>query len=233
MSTKAKLLFPLPGIPLSPAAGPDGTSEPYDAARVTHDAYAVIEAGQQITPNVRITALPLPIDPERFRDLHDDYLMYSQTVGSNPFALKISHTLAGGFVGDALRGTKAGAFALAGHEVGSGVAQTGTDTMFVVTHRMPGLLLSALRYRCRQQRRVSSARFAPLPSQARAYRQVRGDSIWRMRADTIGIRAWAAPLMSSGGLAQLHLDPTRDSFLDADLVAAFGASNARIGRSSY
>jgi hypothetical protein len=156
--------------------------------------------------------LPLPIDPERFRILHADDLFFSQTVGNNPFALKISHPLIGALSGDGLRGTEAGVFALAGHEAGSGVAQSGTDDMLTVTHRMPGLLLFALRYD--GTRRLGSI----------------VDRFWRstyaLVADRGPVRldlafgngydrdpAVGMPVMSSGGIAQLHVDlPTANFF---------------------
>lgn len=76
--------------------------------------------------------LPLPVDPETFRETAQHYTVYDQTVGSNPFAffdpkLGIKCT-----AGDTLRGLNAQLFAGPGYDRFSGLPKTGIDTMAFV-----------------------------------------------------------------------------------------------------
>jgi hypothetical protein len=159
-------------------------------------------------------ALPLLTDPERFRSLHDDYLMDVQTVGNNPFALSNSHVMAGAFGGDALRGLELGSFAAAGHEAGSGIAQTGTDSMFSATQRMPGLTLAALRY---DGTRVLGA--VPDRFWRSSYGLVAARGPWRLDlAFTDGRDSdpgTGGSVGSSGGLVQVHRDLSGGTFFEA------------------
>jgi len=91
--------------------------------------------------------LPLPVDPETFRDSATHYSLFDQTVGDNPFAFfdpKVGAKLS---VGDTLRGTSAQVFAGPGHDRQSGLPATGTDVMAYVQHVAGPLSLSAYRYR--------------------------------------------------------------------------------------
>jgi hypothetical protein len=75
--------------------------------------------------------LPLPVDPETFRDTYQSYVLYTQTVGSNPFNFfdpKVGGRLG---IGDPLRGASVQLFAGPGHDRQSGLATLGTDTMIV------------------------------------------------------------------------------------------------------
>jgi hypothetical protein len=223
-------------------------------------------------------SLPLPIDPERFNDLHEDYLVFEQTVGNNPFALSASHPLAGGFSGDPLSGPEIGAFALAGHEAGSGVAQTGTDRLVSVTQRMPAILLFGLGYQGTRVLETGADRFW-----RSMYAIVANRGPWRLDlALTAGCDSnpgTGGTVGSSAGIAQVHVDLDGATFSEAryegtsdttggfarqgvvwagrqvsshvrvtvedgitrdsrthnmlHIVAAFGASNARVGGASY
>jgi hypothetical protein len=73
--------------------------------------------------------LPLPVDPETFRETYQHYAIYDQQVGNNPFDFftpkfggKIS-------VGDTLNGTNVQLFAGPGHDRQSGLVTLGTDFM--------------------------------------------------------------------------------------------------------
>jgi hypothetical protein len=73
--------------------------------------------------------LPLPVDPETFRDTYQDYTLYTQTVEANTFNFfdpKIGLQLG---VGDPLRGPNLRIFAGPGHDRQSGLPSTGTDLM--------------------------------------------------------------------------------------------------------
>jgi hypothetical protein len=90
--------------------------------------------------------LPLPVDPETFRDTYQDYTPYSQTVGANPFnffdpkmGLRLSF-------GDQLRGLNVQLFGGPGYDRQSGLPKTGVDTMLYGQDAMGPFTLSAYRY---------------------------------------------------------------------------------------
>jgi hypothetical protein len=159
-------------------------------------------------------ALPLLTDPECFRPLDEDYLMDDQTVGNNPFALINSQVMAGVYTGDAVRGLEVGTFAVAGHEAGSGVPQTGTDSLFSATQRMPDLALSAIRY---DGTRVLGS--VPDRFWRSSFGLVADRGPWRLDlAFTQGRDSdpgTGSGVGSAGGLAQLHLDLKSGTFFEA------------------
>jgi len=90
--------------------------------------------------------LPLPVDPETFRDSTQHYTVYDQTVGTNPFNFfvpKIGLRLS---VGDPLRGLNGQVFAGSGHDRQSGLPSTGTDTMGYAQDSIGLLTVTAYRY---------------------------------------------------------------------------------------
>lgn len=90
--------------------------------------------------------LPLPVDPETFRDSYADYAPLVQTVGTNPFNFfdpKIGVRLS---IGDPLRGLNGQFFTGPGHDRQSGLASTGLDTMGVAQDSIGRLTLTAYRY---------------------------------------------------------------------------------------
>jgi hypothetical protein len=90
--------------------------------------------------------LPLPVDPETFRDSYQGYSLDEQTVGSNPFNFfdpKIGARLG---VGDPLRGLNVQLFAGPGHDRQSGLATTGTDAMAFVQDTMGPFALGVYHY---------------------------------------------------------------------------------------
>jgi hypothetical protein len=90
--------------------------------------------------------LPLPVDPETFRDSYAGYLLYEQTVGVNPFNFfdpKIGVRLG---IGDPLKGISGQFFAGPGHDRQSGVPSLGTDTMGYGQDAIGPLTVSAYRY---------------------------------------------------------------------------------------
>jgi len=90
--------------------------------------------------------LPLPVDPETFRESFAGYAIYEQTVGANAFNFftpKIGARLG---VGDPVRGVSGQFFAGPGHDRQSGVPSTGTDVMGFGQDVLGPLTLSAYRY---------------------------------------------------------------------------------------
>ncbi len=90
--------------------------------------------------------LPLPVDPETFRDSYADYAPFVQTVGTNPFTFfdpKIGARLG---VGNPLRGVNVQLFAGPGHDRQSGIPATGIDTYAELQDNIGPLALTAFRY---------------------------------------------------------------------------------------
>lgn len=73
--------------------------------------------------------LPLPVDPETFRDSYQGYAVMEQTVGDNPFNFFDPKIGARVSFGDPLRGLSGQIFAGQGHDRQSGIASLGTDYM--------------------------------------------------------------------------------------------------------
>lgn len=90
--------------------------------------------------------LPLPVDPETFRDTYQDYTPYVQTVGANPFNFFDPKTGMRLGVGDPLRGLNVQLFAGPGYDRQSGLAATGVDTELNAQDAMGPFTLSAFRY---------------------------------------------------------------------------------------
>jgi hypothetical protein len=90
--------------------------------------------------------LPLPVDPETFRDTYQAYTPYVQTVGANPFDFfdpALGMRLG---IGDPLRGVSGQLFAGPGYTRQSGLAVTGVDTYLYTQDAMGPFTLSAFRY---------------------------------------------------------------------------------------
>ncbi len=91
-------------------------------------------------------SLPLQISPDRYRDLHTNYLLDDQSIGANPFVLGATHPQIAVYLGDPFLGVEVGALVLAGHEANSGVPQRSFDTAFSLKLRRPQLTVALLTY---------------------------------------------------------------------------------------
>jgi hypothetical protein len=90
--------------------------------------------------------LPLPVDPETFRDTYRGYAIYTQTVGANPFTFFDPHVGARVGAGDPLRGASVQFFAGPGYDRQSGLPKTGADTMEYAQDGMGAFTLSVYHY---------------------------------------------------------------------------------------
>ncbi|MBV8490801.1 MAG: hypothetical protein JO199_09770 [Candidatus Eremiobacteraeota bacterium] len=90
--------------------------------------------------------LPLPVDPETFRETYQDYTPYVQTVGTNPFNFFDPHAGVRVSAGDPLRGVNVQVMAGPGHDPGSSFNTIGTDTMEYAQDAMGPFTLSAYHY---------------------------------------------------------------------------------------
>jgi hypothetical protein len=90
--------------------------------------------------------LPLPVDPETFRDSYQNYTPYVQTVGRNPFDF-FDPAMGMRFgVGDPLHGLSLQLFAGPGYTRQSELAVTGVDTETYSQDAMGPFTLSLFRY---------------------------------------------------------------------------------------
>jgi hypothetical protein len=90
--------------------------------------------------------LPLPVDPETFRETAAHYSAYDQTVGANPFNFfdpKIGARLV---VGDQRKGLNGMIFGGPGHDRQSGLPTSGTDLMFSLQDNIGPIALTAFHY---------------------------------------------------------------------------------------
>lgn len=90
--------------------------------------------------------LPLPVDPETFRDTYQDYTPYTQTAGANPFFFKDPKLGLRAGVGDPLRGFNLQLYAGPGYDRQSGLPKTGIDTETYAQDAAGRFTLSAWRY---------------------------------------------------------------------------------------
>lgn len=159
--------------------------------------------------------LPLPVDPETFRDTYQGYAPYEQTVGANPFNFfdpKIGVRLS---VGDPLRGLNGQFFFGQGHDRQSGLASTGIDTMGYAQYSMGLLTLTAQRY---QGTRPTP--YGPTDSFQRTVFGLVWNQWGRFSSETVWQTGWDANCFgglfgcsSSGGFTQLRYQFNRRLFV--------------------
>jgi hypothetical protein len=73
--------------------------------------------------------LPLPVDPETFRETNQHYTIFDQVVGDNPFNFFDPKIGLHARIGSTLRGVSVNLAALQGHDKQSGIASMGIDFM--------------------------------------------------------------------------------------------------------
>jgi hypothetical protein len=151
--------------------------------------------------------LPLPVDPETFRDSYADYAPFVQTVGTNPFTFfdpKIGARLG---VGNPLRGVNVQLFAGPGHDRQSGIPATGIDTYAELQDNIGPLALTAFRY---QGQRPTP--FGVTDSFERTGYGLVWDQWGRLSSESVLLTGWDAHCglsgfvgcASSGGFTQLR-----------------------------
>jgi hypothetical protein len=101
--------------------------------------------------------LPLPVDPESFRETYNDYAVFVQTVGANPFNFFDPKAGMSVHVGDYARGLNFEASALDGHDVQSGLPAGGVDLMQTAHDVFGPFDLSVYRYAGRRNLDPGSA----------------------------------------------------------------------------
>ena len=112
-----------------------------------------IRAGLQV--------MPLPVDPQRFKLSQQDYLLFVQTVGNNPFNLYEPMAGVRLSLGQEVRGLSGSILAFSNHDQGTPYTQSGTDWMFVANETFKNANFEYYRYTGRR----------PLPGEDEFWRQ--------------------------------------------------------------
>ena len=103
-------------------------------------------AGAPVRLTTGSITLPLPVDPETFRQTNEHYAIFDQTVGANPFAFIDPRNAASLALGSPVRGPSVTLVAAQGHDPHSGLPQTGVDRMLQVQQATGGVVLSVYDY---------------------------------------------------------------------------------------
>ncbi|MFN2459575.1 MAG: hypothetical protein ABR591_02610 [Candidatus Velthaea sp.] len=186
-----------------------------DAARIPMS----VRAGQ--------FTLPLPVDPESFRETANHYAVFDQTVGRNPFRFFEPKAGVSVHAGRFDRGLSLDVSALRGHDVQSGLPAAGTDLMTALHQTLGRFEVTAYRYAGRRDIAPGTAdgsdRFTRTGFGLRYERgRWTSENVIQMNADTNADGAGTA-VRSSGGFTQLRYAFTPKLF---GLVRYDGTSDA-------
>jgi hypothetical protein len=188
---------------------PGRTRDAWAALRLTPDGAKipiVARAGQ--------FTLPLPLDPETFRETMLPYAIWSQTAGNNPFnffAPKLGGQVNFGDPSRAISGT---AQVMKGYEF-PGVPPIGLDTMFTLNRNLGDFSLMAYRYD--GQRQYSGLGYGNSILITNVH-----DSFWR-NGFALG---WAHGGTELNGVYQIGNDSAADVYKDT-LISSGGFIQAR------
>jgi hypothetical protein len=182
-----------------------------------------LSSGSAVPLDVRVGqfTLPVPIDPESFRESYNDYAVFVQTVGANPF--DFFHTKPGisARLGSYERGLDLELSAFNGHDVQSGLPTNGIDLMQTVHELYGPFDVSAYHYQ--GHRDVASALSGPglvgdddrFTRTGFGFRFAAGrwtsESILQENTDS-NVDALGTAAHSSGGFTQLRYAITRKWF---------------------
>jgi hypothetical protein len=157
--------------------------------------------------------LPLPVDPETFRETASHYAIFDQVVGGNTFNFfdpKLGTSLR---IGSLDKGSSIEVSALNGHDQQNGLPTAGVDTMATIHHVMGPIDLSAYQYSGRRNIDPGAPadggvgdfdRFSRLGFGLRyEYKRWTSESVIQNNTDT-NVDGLGTYLRSSGGFTQLR-----------------------------
>jgi hypothetical protein len=162
--------------------------------------------------------LPLPVDPETFRDTYQNYTPYVQSVGENPFDFFDPKLGVRFGLGDPLRGLNLQLFAGPGYDRQSGLAPTGVDTETYLQDAMGPFTLSLFRYDG-----LRPTTLGPFDRFQRIglgftygqWTRFSSELVLVDGSDSNCVIPHAGPCVSSGGFEQLRYEFNRRLFLEA------------------
>lgn len=103
--------------------------------------------------------LPLPVDPESFRETSSHYAVFDQTLGNNPFTFFEPKIGLQARIGSNTHGTSLRILALSGHDKQSGIPALGTDVMVFAQQSLGPMTFSAYEYTGRRTDAATTDRF--------------------------------------------------------------------------
>jgi hypothetical protein len=156
--------------------------------------------------------LPLPIDPETFRETNQHYTIFDQVVGTNPFNFFEPKIGLQGRVGSNERGISVHLAAMQGHDEQSGIASMGTDFMSDVQTVLGPITLSLYRYDGSRPDNGFVDRFRR-QGYALTYSSTRWtvENVLQIGHDA-SFDGAGMPAMSSGGFSQVRYEFSRRIF---------------------
>jgi hypothetical protein len=188
-------------------------------------------AGAPLRATLGAITLPLPVDPETFRQTNQHYAIFDQTVGANPFALIDPRNAASLAIGNPVRGPSATFVAVQGHDPHSGLPQTGTDSMVQAQEAFHGIVLSAYDYRGRRELGEIGDDFTRRGLGLNVYRgRLAVETLLQTGYDT-SPNGDGVGIASSGGFVQLRYQLPRGTFLIARYDGVNDTSGAGFSRS--
>jgi hypothetical protein len=171
--------------------------------------------------------LPLPLDPETFRETTDHYAIWDQTAGFNPFNFFAPKMGAEAIIGNQSAGTSASIALLQGHEPQSGIPSHGLDRMLYVQHAMGDWTFSAYRY---EGTRVIDDTWDHFWRQGYGLifqrKKVEVDGVYQIGNDS-SADIFGDSLISSGGFVQFRYGFSNRFFGIARWDATYGAQFLR------
>ena len=171
--------------------------------------------------------LPLPVDPESFRETLTHYAIFDQTGGANPF--NFFDPRQGVDLGYATHGFDLHALALNGHDPQSGLPRSGADSMFTAAYNRDAVTLSAYRYGGSRPLGAIPDRFERHGFGAQFTRdRVLLEGVWQLGYDT-SADGTGGSLRTSGGFVQGRYAFSSGAALVSRVDATSGATG--IGRS--
>jgi hypothetical protein len=172
--------------------------------------------------------LPLPVDPETFRETYQDYAPFVQTVGANPFDFKEPKLGGRVQVGDPLHGLNLQLFAGPGHDQQNGLQTIGTDVMENLTDSIGPVALSVYHYQGLRQSPTGG-----VDNFMRTGYGVTYNDFGRWTSETLLQSGWdsdcgivaGAGCASSGGFTQLRYAFDRRLFAEARYEGTYDPVN--------
>ena len=157
---------------------------------------------------LRVTAgsitLPLPVDPETFRQTNQHYAIFDQTIGGNPFTLIDPHNAVSIGAGNEVRGTSVVTAFVQAHDKQSGLASAGNDRMIYAQHAMNGITVAAYAYAGRRNLGAVADDFERRAVALNAYRGRWAIETLLQTGYDASPNGDGAGIASSGGYAQLR-----------------------------
>ncbi|HET7814063.1 MAG TPA: hypothetical protein VFL13_06790 [Candidatus Baltobacteraceae bacterium] len=160
-----------------------------------------------------LLSLPVPVDPEMFRETNNHYAVWDQSVGGNPFTFFDPHNAAMLSYGSPIRGASFSLLGVQAHDKQSGLPSAGTDTMETLHHIAGPVVLDAYRYDGRRPTGDVNDSF---------WRTGFGAQIFAGRAQFMAVTQTGfdssangdgVPVSSSGGFAQARYQLSPASFV--------------------